>query len=489
MIKLQKKYIGRKVILADGTRTVIAKMLATRFKLEDGTSLKPTELKELTSGTLKQIGDAPEKASAKPARNTRGSRKVKEEPAPRTRNTRGSRTKDDDEEKPSRASTRRGSEPSTRGRRPNIEVLDDYSSATRRACQNYLKNVAQAFEEMSDMADYSLGELRDLCNDYLADAGLGKKKKSRREEVEEDAPVKKSKKKSKMRGGDGITKKARAVLEEARKKTASLKKKTSSIKEVVERETVAFSQFDGRMVEQIKAAVLKRVGAVIRKQTGYDVSVAVSYSMYSDRRCTLQIGLMPTDATDKEMRSYAKDVNDLNEEESLPRGSDEFDDDLGEFEEVATATAEEEEIEDDVEEFDSESTIDVAAIVKGLSAQIERKDKRLPAFVEAWFNSEEVDDTFGDEVKIGTELINASGNVAVVCGLHEEKNRVVIYDTVEEKFTFAKLLAVAKMEFAADVAEVEEEEEFDESLDEVEEELENEESADLEEEEEEEFDD
>lgn len=444
-VKLQKKYVGRKVILADGTKTNIATMMATCFKTEDGTKLKVTELKELGSGTLKQI------SADKPARGSRA-KKVEEKPKTRRgqKESTSSRGKKVEEK-----STRRGSkaQSSGRGRPATVEVLDNYSEATRRQCQNYLKHVAGIYDDVSEMADMSLGELRIECNEHL---GVKSKK-----------PKTKAKANSKVAGAAKAIAEAtkKNVLSKVKAKTTEIKRRISRIEDEVEQNTIDFSEFDQKIVDKIHKVIHKRIAPMIRKRTGLDVSLAVTYSMFSPRRCTLQIGLMPTDASDKEIRAYNTDITEANqriEDEDIPDTANEFDDDLGEFDAALDTSDSEESEEESEEEFDAEEeqeAVDVGAVVSALSKQIGTKDKRLTSTVEAWFDNPEIEETFGEDVKIGTELIsNKSGNTLVVSGFDNERNKVCLYNIDEQKFTYADLVTVAKMDYAEDVASSEEEE-------------------------------
>jgi hypothetical protein len=458
-VKLQKKYVGRKVILADGTRTSIATMMATCFKTEEGTRLKVTELKELASGTLKQVAPGATKPAAKkPATRTprtpkeeapstrRGTRAPKETPAARTTRT--------PKETPT---TRRGSAASSRGRPATVETLDNYSDATRRQCQNYLKHVAEEFESIEDMSDYSLGELRIMCNEHLG-VRVRKPKPKANEKVISSAKT--------------IAASTKAtVLDKVKEKTQNIKRRIQHVEEEVEKTTIAFSKFDQKLVDKLNKVILNRISPLIRTRTGLDVSLAVVYSMFDDRRCTVQIGFMPTDATDKEIRAYNNDVTTLNqeiEEEDIANTVHDFDDDLGEFDPSLDVEEAEELEETEDEEFDEvNESIDVDEIVSALTAQIGSKDKRIKSWIGSWFDTSEVEETFGEDVKIGTELVsNKTGNTLVVSGFDADKNKVVLYNMDEEKFTFAELVTVAKMDYAEDVAgadeEVEEEDDEEE---------------------------
>lgn len=454
-VKLLQKHKGAKVVLADGTRTTISTVLASSFKLANGTKLKPEQLMATATGFKEKKVAA---AKSAPARGKTAATK---------------------------------SAPSA----------GDYSKTPRKECVTLLV-ASGKLRVRTDARGKSVDELRAMLSKTKGSA------KAAPAPAKTKVAEKPAKTKTKV-SSKPEAKRSSPSFQEVRNRiksaigTKSTKAKTSTKSETGTNvsQLKPVIKITPKIAKSVEEIVQEKIGSFLQRVTGYDFTVATVGGIHNDTCMTLQIGLMYSNATEEEKEEYADSIHesaeeaasgdddelgDLNELDDdldpdpdldLEEGEDdsdeeeEEDDGLDEEDSDAEEENDEEESEDDEtegeEEFEEEEEseeLDEAELLSAATDATGMPVKTLKPFVASWVaNFEKIEDALGDEVSVGTAMVsNKSGDTLIVIGFNEDKDKVALFNTVSNKITAAGLAEVAKMEFAADESDDENEEEVDE---------------------------
>jgi hypothetical protein len=284
---------------------------------------------------------------------------------------------------------------------------------------------AEEFEARSDAKGISVDDLREMVEGLSGGKKTSSKKVDRRKAKEPVDDEPKPKKTSPKRSA-----------------------KATKIKPV--------KRITDKLAREVETSIDEQIAKFIRETTGYDFTVACVGGVFNDERLTVQIGLLPSNASDEDIEAYA---GDMEKAESDSTESDDGDEAL-------------------------ESSDDQIEELVELTSLSESKTSKLVASFDENFDTV-IEPKLGDEVAVGTRLVYGDGE-AVVIGYSEAKEKIAIWSEEEEKLKLVTVEKVAGMEIVE-----EEEEDLDEDAldDEEEDDLDDEEEDDLDDEGEEDDDD
>lgn len=418
--KTDSSFEGMRVTLLDGTKDRVAKVMKTGYKTKGGHTIKAANIAKKGRGLIETDagggGATPKSSSAKS--NRRGASSSK------------------------KSSSKAAGSKAKSGKK-------DPANMTRRELVTELVN-AEVLPTRSAAKGTGVDELREMVEDAMSGSS---KKKAKSSKSESSAKV------SRRRG-----KKTEESAKPKKEKRSPAKRERKSDRKVSKSKPVKV--FNDKIARDLESHVEAHIADFLRECTGYDTTVACVGGVFNDERLTLQIGLLPANASDEEIEAYAADMEEAEESETGASAS-----------------------EDDLDEADGD--VDVDELVEQLVDVTGQDEDKVRKAVEAYFASydEVIEPKLGDEVQIGTRL-DYEGSEAIVLGYSEKKGKMVLYVEEEDKMKLVPIVKVAGMEILeeeyADEEELDEEpldmEEDDEEELDDEEDFDDEDEEDLEEE-------
>ena len=296
-------------------------------------------------------------------------------------------------------------------------------------------------------------------------------RRSRKVAKEEEAPVRatcRSRKVAKEEEAPAkVTRRSRKVAKEE-EAPAKVTRRTSS---EVKMKRVA--KVDAELSDTIQTFMLNNIEALIKK-SGYAFQIALVGCKYTDTALSVEIGLLPTNATEEDKFEYKElyeqtwDANEESEEESDE--FDEFAEDDDESEEEDDESEEEddesEEEDDESEEEDDESEESLDDVIDMVVADTSISHSLATKYVEGWFaNSELMEEKFGDELQVGMLVENEEGHTVYIIGYSVDKKRIVVWDEEAGKVKGMTIGNIAKYDAVSENGDAEVEEEVEETSD------------------------
>ena len=282
-------------------------------------------------------------------------------------------------------------------------------------------------------------------------------RRSRKVAKEEEAPVRatcRSRKVAKEEEAPAkVTRRSRKVAKEE-EAPAKVTRRTSS---EVKMKRVA--KVDAELSDTIQTFMLNNIEALIKK-SGYAFQIALVGCKYTDTALSVEIGLLPTNATEEDKFEYKElyeqtwDANEESEEES------------DEFDEFAEDDDESEEEDDESEEEDDESEESLDDVIDMVVADTSISHSLATKYVEGWFaNSELMEEKFGDELQVGMLVENEEGHTVYIIGYSVDKKRIVVWDEEAGKVKGMTIGNIAKYDAVSENGDAEVEEEVEETSD------------------------
>ena len=410
-----KEYKGKRITLLDGTRDTIVTVGNRSYKTKKGLTLKTNQVehdgRKLVEAALVSVKkkDKPvKKADKKPAKKVAKSKNI------------------------------------------------DWDAMTRR-------EVISKLVEMGILANRKAATGTGVDEMRI----MGAKGKKAKATAEEKPAKKKPSKKTTAKEEKVGRRRVRTSDEEKPAKKKPSKKKLAA---AVETELKTVKRISEKMARRTESKVEEHIEEWLRKITGYNLTVACVGGVFNESRLTIQVGILPTDASDDDIAAYSADMTGVEETE-----------------------AEEDEIEaedtDELEEEDGDE-LSIEEIVADLVERTGVDEAKATKFVNNWYDchADDIDDTLGDEVKPGMLMTNKEGDEFIIIGWLPKKGKVAAYSVEEEKMVPLTLKAVAHFEFVEEESDDDdldmdldddlEDEEFDEELDADEDDLEEDEDED-----------
>jgi HIV Tat-specific factor 1 len=400
--KTNSAFVGLRVTLLDGTKDRIAKKMKTGYKTEGGVTIKAANVAKKGRGLVELDAGGAVTPKSKPARRGKASTKKAD------------------------------AKPSKKGKSAKASKKVDASAMTRRELVTAMVESGQ-FSKRNEAAGIPIDDLRDMVSGGGAPA---KKASTKKAKAEKSAASEKK-----------VTR--RRATEKKADKKPSKKSRASDSKSKTQKPVKKFTDKLARTLEtQVEAHIAK----FLQESTGYELTVACVGGVFNEERLTLQIGLLPTNASDEDIQAYAADMEEAEESETADVDSDE----------------EEDEEESDVDTSDFDELVEQ---MEDLTGEDESKiRKAMEAFVANF--DDVIEPKLGDEVEIGTRLEYGDGE-AVVIGYSDKKEKIILFVEEENKLKLITLEKVARLEIIEDEEDEEdldeealdmdtEEEEFDE---------------------------
>lgn len=313
-----------------------------------------------------------------------------------------------------------------------------------------------------------------------------------REEEEEEKPTRSSSRKRRRSSQKDEEKPARSRRSRRQAKEKDVEEKTTTRGGVRRKKENAeprkrlkpVKKMNAELTDAIQQFFYDNVEDLIQ-QTGYAFQLALVGSKYTDDAISVEIGLLPTNATEEDKLAYREVYDQTWEQDGEEPADDEEefeeDDDFSEFEdEDESDDGDEDEESDDEEDFESEEDedgedddgeaeeeeVDADALIQMVLDDTKLTEKRVTKYVEDWLeNADLMDEKFGDEVQIGMLMENEDGHSIYIVGYAADKKKVVVWDDEEEKAKAMTFGNIAKYE-AVDPEEEEMDEEDGELSDE-----------------------
>ena len=219
------------------------------------------------------------------------------------------------------------------------------------------------------------------------------------------------------------------------------------------------AKVDAELSDTIQTFMLNNIEALIKK-SGYAFQIALVGCKYTDTALSVEIGLLPTNATEEDKFEYKElyeqtwDANEESEEES------------DEFDEFAEDDDESEEEDDESEEEDDESEESLDDVIDMVVADTSISHSLATKYVEGWFaNSELMEEKFGDELQVGMLVENEEGHTVYIIGYSVDKKRIVVWDEEAGKVKGMTIGNIAKYDAVSENGDAEVEEEVEETSD------------------------
>lgn len=402
--KTDPTFEGKRITLLDGTKERIVKVMKTGYKTEGGTKIKPSNIGKKGRGLVELDGDG-SGATPKTSSTTR---------------KRGSNT----------------SKQSEKGTSTVAKKATNSANMGRRELVSELVN-AEVFRVRADAKGVGIDELREMVDNIgkkgtkktsgkkstgksTGKSASSKKSSSKKAEQEEAKPKRqrRGKKSSEDASEKGSKvprrgKKAAAQKEEAPAKSKKSTKKSGSVK------AKPVKSITEELARSVEAALGEHVSDFIRKSTGHNFTVACVGGVFNDERLTMQIGLLPTNASDEDIEAYAADMEDAEQKAtSSDKGSS------------------------------GETRIDMLRNFVDESVVSDSKLEKITAAWDANFESV-IEPKLGDEVEIGTKL-DYEGEEAIVIGFSDAKSKIMLYLTDSESVKLVSVAKVVRMEILDD---------------------------------------
>lgn len=421
--KTDTSFEGMRVTLLDGTKDRIARVMKTGYKTKGGVTIKAANIAKRGRGLIETDSGGGASAKSSTKKNTRRSQ------------TSGSGRKT------SSSKAKSGS------------TQKDPADMTRRELVTELVN-----EEVLEARSHAKGTGVDELREMVGEARGGSKKKSRKTSAKSNKKASDDGKVPRRRGKKQASSESKSSTKTRRRKSDRKVSKAKPVKE-----------FNDKIARDLESRVESHITEFLKECSGYEMTVACVGGVFNEERLTLQIGLLPANASEDEIEAYASDMEEAEEAEtgeSLDEGLED---------------------EDDLDEPDDNT--EHSELVEQLVDITGQDETKISKAIEAYFANfdEVIEPKLGDETPVGTRL-DYDGVEAIVVGYSDKKGKMILYVEDEDKLKLVPIVKVAGMEII-ESEEDEDEDVLDDPLDMEEDEEDDDEEGDLEEDEEDDFDD